>query len=62
PHLQPCYNADFLVYSANGADVTDVIINGDIVLRERKFLSLDLQETMQMVRKFAAELSGKAEG
>ncbi len=57
PHLQPCYNGDLLVYSANGADVTDVIINGDVVLRERKFLSFDLKETMQQVRRLATTLN-----
>lgn len=56
PHLQPCYNGDLLVYSANGGDVSDVIINGNIVLRARTILSFDLQETMQQVRRLASEL------
>jgi 5-methylthioadenosine/S-adenosylhomocysteine deaminase len=57
PHLQPCYNGALLVYSANGADVIDVIINGNIVLRDRKILSFDLQETMQHVRRLASGLN-----
>ncbi|HID69133.1 MAG TPA: amidohydrolase [Desulfobacterales bacterium] len=53
-HLQPFYNSDFLVYSANGADVDTVIINGAVVVRERKFLPFDLGECMAEVRKLAA--------
>ncbi len=56
PHLQPCYNGDFLVYSANGADVETVIINGELVLSERKLLSFDLGETMTQVRRLADPL------
>lgn len=52
-HLQPVYNSDFLVYNANGADVETVIINGRIVLRDRKFLPFDLEECMTEVRKLA---------
>lgn len=57
PHLQPCYNGDLLVYSANGADVTEVIINGELVVRERKILSFDLLKTMKQVRHFASRLN-----
>lgn len=56
PHLQPFYNSDFLVYSASGADVETVIINGRIILREHKLLSFDLDECMTEVRKLAAPL------
>ena len=55
-HLQPFYNSDFLVYSGNGADVETVIINGEIILKERKLLSFDLDECMGEVRKLAAPL------
>jgi len=56
PHLQPFYSADSLVYSGNGADVETVIINGTIVLKERKFLSFDLNECMTEVRNLATVL------
>lgn len=56
PHLQPFYNSDFLVYSCNGADVETVIINGKIILKERKLLSMDLDECMAEVQKLAAPL------
>lgn len=50
PHLQPCYSQDFLVYNATGADVETVLINGEIVLKERKFTSLDVEECLAEVR------------
>jgi 5-methylthioadenosine/S-adenosylhomocysteine deaminase len=56
PHLQPFYNSDSLVYSGTGADVETVIINGRIVLRERKLLSFDLDECMEKVRELATPL------
>ena len=41
-HLQPVYNlASHLVYSATGADVRDVIIDGKVVMENRKLLTLD---------------------
>jgi 5-methylthioadenosine/S-adenosylhomocysteine deaminase len=56
PHLQPFYNSDFLVYSGSGADVETVIINGRVILKERKLLSFDLEECMEEVRKLATPL------
>jgi len=42
PHLQPIYNiVSHLVYSATGADVRDVIIQGKLVMHNRKILTLD---------------------
>ncbi len=56
PHLQPCYNNDFLTYNASGSDVDTVIINGDIVLQGRKFISLDVDECMAEVRHLSKTL------
>ena len=42
PHLQPVYNiVSHLVYSATGADVRDVIIDGKLVMENRKLLTID---------------------
>jgi 5-methylthioadenosine/S-adenosylhomocysteine deaminase len=49
PHLVPFYNTDLLVYGAAGADVTTVIINGELVMHQRKMLTFDLEETMARV-------------
>jgi 5-methylthioadenosine/S-adenosylhomocysteine deaminase len=46
----PLYNPfSSLVYSANGADVRDVIIDGRIVMRDRKFQAIDTDEIMAEV-------------
>ena len=47
PHLQPVYNVvSQLVYSATGADVRDVIIDGRIVMQNRKLLTLDEEQIL----------------
>ncbi len=53
PHLSPCYNQDLLVYAASGSDVHSVIIDGRLVMRDKKILSFDVQHTMEEVRKLA---------
>ncbi len=50
PHLQPFYNPNLLVYSGSGAEIQTVIINGQIVMEDRKLLTMDLNETMEEVR------------
>ena len=51
PHLVPLYNpVSQIVYSAKGSDVRDVIVNGRILMRDRKFLSLDLEGIMSKTR------------
>jgi 5-methylthioadenosine/S-adenosylhomocysteine deaminase len=56
PHLQPFYSQDLLVYAADGADVSTVIINGRLVLENRRILSFDVQEVMERVRELANNL------
>jgi len=51
PHLVPLYNPfSSLVYSANGADIRDVIVDGQILLRNRVFQTLDPEEIMEKVK------------
>lgn len=57
PHLQPMHGTDLLVYSAGGADVQSVLINGKLVMQERKILSFNLTETLQQVNLLAANLT-----
>ncbi len=48
PHLTPLYNIPSqLVYSASGADVDTVIINGQILLRNREFLRCNPREILK---------------
>ena len=56
-HLQPdndvCTN---LVYSANGADVDSVMIDGNLIMQNRKMLNLNEKEVMRNVKKIAKRL------
>ncbi len=54
PHLTPLYNEySHLVYAVNGADVDTVLINGKVVMRDRRLLTIDEQEAMRRVREIA---------
>lgn len=51
PHLTPMYNAvSHLVYAASGNDVTHSVINGKLVMEDRKLLTLDLDEIIARSR------------
>ena len=56
PHLQPWYSPDTLVYSGGAADVRTVIVAGRPVVRDRNLLTLDLRETLERVRRLAANV------
>jgi 5-methylthioadenosine/S-adenosylhomocysteine deaminase len=54
PHLTPMYDEySHLVYAVNGADVDTVLINGRIVMQNRKLLTIDEGEAMRRVRQIA---------
>jgi 5-methylthioadenosine/S-adenosylhomocysteine deaminase len=51
PHLTPMYNPfSHLVYAARGNDVTHSIVNGRLLMEDRKLLSIDLYEVMEGAR------------
>lgn len=57
PHLTPMYNpASHLVYAARGSDVKTTIINGEVVMEDGSLLSLDLEKTMDDIRKIAESI------
>ncbi|MEI6314905.1 MAG: amidohydrolase [Syntrophus sp. (in: bacteria)] len=57
PHLTPVYNlCSQLVYSASGADVQTSIINGKIVMRDRRLLTIDIEEVMDRVIRIAQNI------
>ena len=57
PHLTPMYDPySHLTYSANGSDVDTVIINGKIILEERKFTNLDLEKVMLDIKSISDEI------
>ena len=53
PHLQPWHDASVLVYSDCGGDVRTVIVNGQVVVRERVVCSVDVSEVLARVRHLA---------
>ena len=51
PHLTPMYNPySHIVYAARGNDVSHSIINGRLVMEDRKLLTMDLNEIMEGAR------------
>ncbi|MCD6307271.1 MAG: amidohydrolase [Deltaproteobacteria bacterium] len=51
PHLTPMYSPfSHLVYAARGSDVSHAVINGQVVMADRKLLTLDLKEVMGHAR------------
>ena len=51
PHLTPMYNPfSHLVYAARGNDVSHSIINGRLVMEERRLLTIDLYAIMEKAR------------
>ncbi|MDY6853482.1 MAG: amidohydrolase [Thermodesulfobacteriota bacterium] len=54
PHLTPLFNIySHLVYCVNGSDVKTVIINGKLILKDRKLTTIDEGRIMEQVRRFA---------
>jgi 5-methylthioadenosine/S-adenosylhomocysteine deaminase len=57
PHLTPLYNIySHVVYAASAADVTLNIINGEVVMRNRELLTLDVERVMAEVRAIAKQI------
>ncbi len=57
PHLTPLYNAtSHLVYAAKGSDVRHSIINGNLVMEDRKLLTLDLEEIIARSREKSVQV------
>jgi len=58
PHLTPLYNpVSHMVYCASGADVRDVIVSGKAVVRDRKLLTLDLEDVLDRVAGMAEAIA-----
>ncbi len=57
PHLCPVYSPlSAIVYSANGADVKDVIVNGNVLMKNREFTTLDPVEIMEKVKTISSNI------
>ncbi|MDH4331239.1 MAG: amidohydrolase [Desulfobulbaceae bacterium] len=56
PHLTPFHNSETLVYAGRGGDVSTAIIDGRVVMQDRRIVSFDLEETMSEVRRLAGRV------
>ncbi len=57
PHLVPMYHPQsHIVYAAKGSDVTDVIVAGNVLVRDRKLPNLDLDEILDQVNAIASSI------
>lgn len=57
PNLCPVYDPlSALVYSASGADVKDVVVDGKVLMKDRKFTTLDPNEIMERVRRISSDI------
>ncbi|MFA5179745.1 MAG: amidohydrolase [Syntrophales bacterium] len=57
PHLTPMYNAySHLVYAVTGADVDTSIINGNLVMENRRLLTIKEEEVMERVNRIALKV------
>lgn len=60
PHLTPLYNPySQLVYAARGADVVTCVINGRMVMENRRFSTINLPEVMGRVRSIARHIAAQ---
>lgn len=58
PHATPTYNLySHLVYAAKASDVTDTIVNGRVLMRNRRLISLDEGLIRAKARKRQAEVA-----
>jgi 5-methylthioadenosine/S-adenosylhomocysteine deaminase len=58
PHLTPLYDpVSHLVYAASGSDVRDVIIDGQIVVRNGAPLTFDLEAVVEAVQELAPQIA-----
>ncbi|APC07566.1 amidohydrolase [Neomoorella thermoacetica] len=61
PHLQPTYNLiNTIVEAATSKDISDVIIDGEVVMKERQVLTMDEEAIMFESKKRFGELAKRA--
>ena len=57
PHLIPIYSpVSHIVYAAQGSDVQDVFVNGRILIKDRKLLTVDLENIIENVIRFSENI------
>jgi 5-methylthioadenosine/S-adenosylhomocysteine deaminase len=62
PHAHPVYNIySLIVYSLRGADVEMVMVDGRLMVRDRKLVTLDLDRLFDKVEALARVIADKSE-
>jgi 5-methylthioadenosine/S-adenosylhomocysteine deaminase len=60
PHLVPVYNpVSHIVYAAQGSDVQDVIVDGNILVKDRILLTVDVENIIEKVIRFSDNIKKK---
>jgi len=60
PHLTPLYNpVSHIVYTASGSDVRDVLVAGEFLVRNRKLLTLDLDDILEKATEISKLIRSK---
>jgi 5-methylthioadenosine/S-adenosylhomocysteine deaminase len=60
PHLTPMYHpASHLVYAVTGSDVCATVVNGRVLMKNRRLLHMDLQQVMSDARQIADEIRSR---
>ena len=58
PHAQPLYDpVSQMVYALKGSDVRDVMVNGKLVVRDAKILTLDERQVLAKAAEYRAKIS-----
>ncbi len=58
PHLTPVHDpVSHLVYAVRGTDVCTTIVHGSPLMLEKKFLTIDVEKTLEQSQKIALELT-----
>jgi 5-methylthioadenosine/S-adenosylhomocysteine deaminase len=62
PHLTPLYHVpSHLVYAAKGADVIHAVINGRVVMENRRLLTIDEQAVLTQARAVAEQVRSRVD-
>jgi 5-methylthioadenosine/S-adenosylhomocysteine deaminase len=60
PHLTPLFDPfSALVYAARGSDVCHTVVNGKVLVRDRRVQSFDLADVMERVNDLARQVAGR---
>jgi 5-methylthioadenosine/S-adenosylhomocysteine deaminase len=58
PHAAPMYNVySQLAYALKGSDVSDVMVNGKVIVRDRRMLTLDAKAVMAKAAEYQEKVS-----